>query len=298
MARSTAAAALLGLALAGCAEPVRVEQRWQALGGEASVELYARTERTATEAVAGIAEAYERAERIFAGDDPDGELHRINATAPVEAVTIEDYELYHAIKTALDWARASAGAFDPTGGSWTRVVLYPEGPAVRFRDPGIRIDLEGLAIGYALDMGARNFARAGLMAALLRAGPVCYAWAAPPGRTSWEVPTELGVVSVRHRAVAVWRNGGSDSNVRVAVAIADTGASAQPLSRALVAMGSRRAGMMLERGNRIEAVLLVEGPEGPYLLASGSLRGRLSPDAALTARTGQVRYILPPVSPS
>jgi hypothetical protein len=52
----------------------------------------------------------------------------------------------------------------------------------------------------------------------------------------------------------------------------------------------------MARMRRSEAVLLVRGSQGaPHLLASASLRGRMTPSEALLQETnGDVRYLLPP----
>ncbi len=316
------------LALAGCAEPVHLEKDWQALGVEVSVDLHAGSESVALLTVEEIADAYRRAESLFDVADPASELHRLNAVAADAPFAIEDYDLYRCLKIGLEWARVSDGAFDPvrapaeTVRPWSEVVLYPEASAVRFRGPDVSLDLGGIALGYALDMGARSFARVGVEAAMLRAGPVVYAWGSPPGESAWEVPLvlpreggrRLGVVRVRHRAVASWSaplaaetetqslseriehalEGSVPSDVVAAVALAGNAAEAQVASRALLAMGSRRAGALLERGQQLEAVLVVEGPEGTYVLASASLRGSLSLQPEIAERFGEVRYLLPP----
>jgi hypothetical protein len=49
------------------------------------------------------------------------------------------------------------------------------------------------------------------------------------------------------------------------------------------------------RARRVEALLLVAGPEGPYLLASASLRGRVEALPELSREIeGRVRFLLPP----
>ena len=81
------------------------------------------------------------------------------------------------------------------------------------------------------------------------------------------------------------------SDVIVAVAIADSVADAIAVSRALLVGGSGRAGALLSKTRRVEALLLVGSESRPYFIASASLRGRLelAGDAA-----GDLRFLLPP----
>ena len=54
---------------------------------------------------------------------------------------------------------------------------------------------------------------------------------------------------------------------------------------------------MLQRARRLEAILLVEGDDGPVLLVSGSLRNRFTVDPGFADRIdGRVRFILPPTT--
>lgn len=309
-ARSLLARALPGaavLTLVGCPEPAHVEKTWRAMGNDVSVELHAGTEHVALVTAEEIAETYRRAEALFDANDRDSELARLNATAADRPYEIGEPDLYRCVKIASEWARATDGAFDPVrtpedlARPWEQLVLYPEARAVRFRSAGIRLDLAGVALGYAVDMAARNFARVGLEAALLRAGSIRYAWGVPPETSGWELPlgpfTDIdgpfATLTVRNRALAV-RDARARSDVRVAVALADNAAEAEIASRALLAMGVRRAGALLERSRRLEALLIVEGPEGQYVVASASLRDHLRIDAAATRRFGEVRYLLPP----
>ena len=87
----------------------------------------------------------------------------------------------------------------------------------------------------------------------------------------------------------------ADSDVLVVAAIADSAADAAAISRAVLVGGSRRAGALLGKTRRVEAVILVEGERERYVLASASLQGRLEPSDDLAAEApGHVRYLLPP----
>ncbi len=306
-------AAVLALAAAGCGGPVRTEHSFEALGRPVRAELYTVTERGAGQLADELRAALERA-RLELGDHPDGELARLNAAAPIENYVVSSRDLYGCITLGLDWARASDGAFDPVrGADWRSVRLFKEAHAIRFLYPGLRIELDGMLEGCALDIAVRNFARVGTRAGRVELGGVQYAWMPPPGRESWSVPLRdparpelvIGTVETLNRAVAVAGSldpapaGGDDAagrDVQAALAVADTAADAQAIAGALRAMDGLRAGALLERARRTEALLLVRREEGLTLLVSGSLRERLQLDEGYRERLGgRVRFILPPL---
>lgn len=199
---------------------------------------------------------------------------------------------------------------------WRGVVMERGVWSLRFRDPEVLLDLGGMVEGYALDVAVRKFVRAGSRAGLLRLGTYAYAWRQPPGSSAWSVELDdprqagrpLATVLLASRVLAVAGQGGdservldphdgrpASSDVRVAVAIADSAADAGAISRAMLVGGSRRAGALLARTNRVEAILVVGGPQGRYVLASASLVGRFEPSQPLADEAqGGIRFLLPP----
>jgi len=355
--RYTAVPVLCALALIGsaCSEPERIQADWQVFGRPAGVELYTVATHEADELLAAMQESMRRGEQLFALDRADGGLVRLNEGAEVGYYAVEDQDLYRSLLLALDYARASRGAFDPTVGAltrlygdrdrgprlprpgevaiaaslvgWNRVTVAEEARSVRFRSPGMRLDLGGLACGFTLDIAARNFARPGTSAGLLTLGHSSYAWAHPPGSERWRVAvpdprragTTLLYLHVATRGISVSGHPGAEdiaasgtvraplidprsgkpaaSGLLAAVAVADTGADADAVSTALFVLGISKAGELLSETRRVEAVLLAAGSDGPELLVSGSLQGRLELTAELENEVAdRVRYVLPPLS--
>lgn len=107
---------------------------------------------------------------------PDSELSRINARAGVEAVVVSA-DLFDVIQKSVHYSELTDGAFDITYASvgylydyrrhvhptdaqikaalpavdYRALVLDPEAHSVRFSKPGMRIDLGGIAKGWAAD---------------------------------------------------------------------------------------------------------------------------------------------------
>ncbi len=344
----------LGIVLAcfACVQPVREERGWTVMGTYASATIYHRTQKGAEEFLDAVRDAFERVDRSMSNWKDDSALNEVNREAAVAPYVIEDPELYRCIKIALEYARSTDGAFDPTVGplvelwgfrtdaprvpaadaiaetlrhvGWERVELIKVARAIRFRDPRVRLDLGGIAKGYAIDVAARAFAQSGTVAGLLDLGGGMYAWKTPPDADAWRVGIRdpavpegvMATVELTSRAIATagnyentfTENGESfghilslttgrpaDTDVVSATVIADAGVDADALSTAMVVAGSSRAAEILRKGRRIEAVLLVETRSGLDVLASASLKGKLALDPEFAERTGaSVRYLLPP----
>ena len=209
---------------------------------------------------------------------------------------------------------------------WQRFELLPEHRSVRFLDDRIEIDLGGIAKGYALDVALRNFALTGAVGGMLDLGGNLAVWGVPPEADTWTVgirdPDDaegvLAELDLRDRAVATsgnYENAFDDgdatyghlmdprtgrpasSDVLAATAIADSGAQADAYATAFFVGGSLAIEPMLRDNARLEAVLLVDRAEGPTLIASASLRGRLRPTPEFAERLGgRIRFVLPPSS--
>lgn len=342
----------LCLLTVACTEPAYRQAQWTVLGEPATAELYMATERDAELAEEKIKKAMAAVEATMSYNLPGSELALINERAADGYHQVQDRDLYRTLLLALDYAKASHGRFDPTVGplmrlygdgrgrlrvprqteidvtlgrvGWRDVQIAPEARAIRFRVPGMLLDLGGVAEGFALDAAIRAFARPGSRGGLLRVGNSLYAWGHPPDSDSWSVPvpdprhpgqilirvraTARGIAVTAHRSSPVSEGDDalhllldsetgqpSSSGILAAVALADSGADADALSTALFLSGFSAASDLLTRTRRVEAVLLVDGDEGPYLLASASLQGRLELPPEIEAETGgRTRYLLPP----
>jgi len=335
-----AVALVAAVALTACSEPVHRSEPLQAMGREGFIELYMGSDASFEEAVVDAREAIDRVALKLDYQSPDSELALLNRRARDEYYTIQDIDLYRAVQLALDYAQASRGAFDPTVGrlgrlyehgdpdeaavaealadvGWEWVALAREAHAVRFRRPGVEIDLGGLSKGYALQIAARVLAKSGSYAGLFVLGGNAYAWSAPPDAEYWSVPLEdprwpgriLLTLRIANRGVAIagQRRAGAetlfdpatgrpvDGDILLAIGTAHTAGDADAFATALAASSYQAATDLLGRMRKVEAALLVRDGEELYLLASASLRGRLELGPEFDAEIdGDVRYLMPP----
>ena len=221
---------LLAAAAAGVGWPGWGESghavRWvgSALGAEASLTLHhpdrARAQRLAALALGEV----DRLDRIFSLQRADSSLSQLNrdgrlARPPADLTIV--------LELAARVSALSAGAFDVTvqplwralaqaadgrpqpGRELARAAalvdwraLEVERRALRFRQPGMAITLNGIAQGYITDRIADLLRDGGLDQALVSLGETRALGRHPAGR-DWLVATDLGPVRLADDAVAV-----------------------------------------------------------------------------------------------
>lgn len=165
------------------------------MGTSVSVELWDDNADEGHALVDAVIADYRRIDRLMSTYKPDSEISRINAEAADRPVPI-DQELFTLIQRSLDLSRMSGGAFDITYESigylydfhkklhptekqiearlsdinYRNVELDPEHLTIRFRRHGVRIDLGGIAKGYAVEHAAGILRAHGIEHAVLNAG--------------------------------------------------------------------------------------------------------------------------------
>jgi thiamine biosynthesis lipoprotein len=181
----------------------------------------------------------DRIDRLMSHYKADSAVSRVNREAARAPVTVEP-ELFDFIADAMRYNRESHGAFDITVGplmkAWgffrgegrlpsedelaaaqrhvggTHVTLNPAARTISFDEPGVELDLGGIAKGYAVDRVVRLFQQRPIAAALISAGgSTIYGLGAPPGRDGWKVdlqdpidPRKIALtVHLKDRAVSV-----------------------------------------------------------------------------------------------
>lgn len=166
--------------------------------------------RAAGEAAVERIEETDRAFSRFAGD---GLLAHLRRTAP--ALTTVDPDQFALLADALEVARLSNGAFDPSLGRVAlEAALYLE-PATRqvgLAGPDTALDFGAIAKGHAVDLAITTIKEAGVTAAFVHGGTSSgFGLGGPPDQAGWRVSLgpEPGdpVIQLRNQAfsvAAVW----------------------------------------------------------------------------------------------
>jgi thiamine biosynthesis lipoprotein len=134
--------------------------------------------------------AVARVHDLMSFHDPHSDVSRINRDAAVEEVAVDAWT-YEVIAAAVDLTRRSNGAFDITvAPALQRLGLLPRldgrpaaegrvgpdaialspGRRLRFRDPATRIDLGGIAKGFAVDRALETLRARGMTRGFVNAG--------------------------------------------------------------------------------------------------------------------------------
>ena len=153
-------------------EPVRVRRARPLLGTIVEIEVGAEQAVSHLHAAidAGFA-AIEQVHGLMSYQDARSELSRLNRTATGEAQRADPRTLA-VIQAALEFARLSGGAFDPCvldkHATWRDVEII-DVELVRYSRP-LRLDLGGIAKGFAVDMAVETLQRWELDEILVNAG--------------------------------------------------------------------------------------------------------------------------------
>ncbi len=165
------------------------------MGTEITVDLWHEDESVAAHCGALVFEEMERINQLMSPYLPQSELARINAEAAEKPVIISE-ELFNLIKESLKYSEMSHGAFDITFASvgymydyrnkqhpsdqvidqavtkinYHHIQLNEQQHSIRFAVKGVRIDLGGIAKGYAIDNSVAILKHCGIRNGYVSAG--------------------------------------------------------------------------------------------------------------------------------
>ena len=165
------------------------------MGTAVSVELWADDEASAAAAIEAVMQEMVHIDQSMSPYIETSELALINREAARHPVKISA-EMFYLLKTALHYSQISDGAFDISFASvgymydyrnhiepdeaqiqkqlsaidYRSIKLDAGNSTVHFLKPGMRIDLGGIAKGYAVDKGADVLLARGIRHAIVTAG--------------------------------------------------------------------------------------------------------------------------------
>ena len=289
------------------------------MGTRIVVELWSEQHAAGEQAIDAVMAEMRHIDADMSTYKPDSEISRVNAQAARGPVKISK-ELFDLLSTSLEYSRITEGAFDITYASvgfmydfrarrrpdekqiaaalpavnYRHVLLDRTTSTVRFSQPGVRIDLGGIAKGYAVDRGIAILQRAGIKHALVSAGGdsriIGDRFGKPwivgirhPDRPD-EVVARLPLVDtaistsgdyehffdengVRYHHIIDPRTGHSASAVRSATVLASTATRTDGLSKTAFVLGAEAAIKIYERLGDVDAILVK--PDGKVLYTKG-----------------------------
>ena len=287
-------------------------------------------------------------ERLMSYHRPDSELAEVNSEAYDHPVRLSE-PMLEVLRKALETSRLSEGAFDVTVGplmdmwkyagqvgimptdaqmehvrakvGWDKVVLDPNQRTIRFAVEGMKIDLGGIAKGYAVDRSVQVLRDQGALSGMVDIGGNIRCFGRPPrGKEYWRIGIQdpcrvdgpgpssdcvLLVLKLTNQAVATSghyrrftmvgdrevshildpRTGASNEQLASVTIIAPDAMTADALSTAVSILGKEKGFSLAESLPQIEAIgVVAESRAGPR-------SDQTSPGIAVVKTRGADRFI-------
>jgi len=194
MPRAIALACILWLASAA-ARAEWYEREEAIMGTRIAVQLWATDPDLAARAMDAVMADMHRTDELMSTYKPESQLSQVNAHAFERPVKV-DPDIIDVVQQALEYSRLSDGAFDVTYASvgylydyrkhvhptdaqiaaalpsvdYRQLRVDPAANTIRFLSKGMRVDLGGIAKGWAVDRGVDILRRLGIEHAMVNAG--------------------------------------------------------------------------------------------------------------------------------
>jgi thiamine biosynthesis lipoprotein len=212
------------VAAAEAASPARFEFAANQMGVRFRIVLYAEDEASARRASDAAFERVEKLNALLSDYEPHSEINRLTAAGPTDEAVAVSGELWSMLKRADRLSRETDGAFDVTVGPYTRLwrrarrqrelpsaerlaeakesvgyrylelVEPTDGERtesmpgkVRVLRPNLRLDLGGIAKGFAADEALAVLRKSGIGRAMVAAAGDIAVGDPPPGENGWRI---------------------------------------------------------------------------------------------------------------
>jgi thiamine biosynthesis lipoprotein len=307
-ARALASLLLLSLFCATAARAEWARREEAVMGTRVYVEAWHDDPVRGEQAVDAVFAEMHRINELMSHYRPDSQLSRINARAAVEPVAV-DPELFDLLRTSVRFSELTGGAFDITyasvgylydyrrhvhpsdreiaaalpGVNYRNLILDASDHTVKFGREGMRIDLGGIAKGYACDRGVEILKRFGVANGLVTAGGDTRLLGDRRGRpwtigirhpddhsrvvlsmpladvaisTSGDYERYFDEGGVRYHHIIDPKTGHSPSGVRSVTIIGPTATQTEGWSKGVFIRGAEEGIRMIERHPEFDAVVV------------------------------------------
>ncbi len=313
-------------------ETIQIDSGYRVIMGTFSrAVVIARNEEIGRHCIAAAFDVQKHIDETMSYQRPESELNTINREAYERPVEV-DSATFEVLERAKHFSKLSGGAFDVTIGAleelwhhaaeantppteaeiaearskvgYENMVLDPKARTVRFEIEGMKIDLGGIAKGFAIDESVEAMKAAGAVGGMIDIGGDIRCFGQPPkGQQTWRVglqdpnvgPDDLApgkpllVLKVLDRAVTTsgdyrrfttvkgqrqshimdTRSGrGADSLASVTIIAADA-TTADALATAVSVLGAQKGMALIEKIPDTEAILITHGDAKP-VFSSGA----------------------------
>lgn len=302
------------------------------MGTFARVVAVAKNPATGKKCVeAGLAEI-RKVDELMSDYKEDSEINRVNKNAAQRAVQVSE-STYEVLKKSIEFSQLTDGAFDITVGplvdifhktqkehiaptqeqiekakakvGFEKLILDDKNRTIRFAVEGMRIDLGGIAKGYAVDKAIEAAGRCGAVGVMVDIGGDVRCFGVPPeGRDEWRIGLQdpnsavegmsggglVLTLEVTNAAVATSgdyqqfalidgkryshimnrKTGTSVEGLSSVTIIADNATDADALATSVSVMGPEKGLALIEKLPNVEAILMTSPPNPEILKTSGA----------------------------
>jgi len=294
--------------------------------------VIARTERVARACIEAAFDVQDRIESLMSYHRDDSELSKVNRCAAEEPIPVNPMT-FEVLQRAIRFSEITDGTFDVTVGplvdlwraagqtdeppteealaearrkvGFQKLILDDKAMTVRFAEEGMRIDLGGIAKGYAVDKAVEAMRKRGALGGMVDLGGNIRCFGrAPRGQEKWRIgvqdpnvsPDDLNpskyllvleiadasaatsgdyrrfaVVKGRRQSHILDTHSGRSADKLVSdTIIAPDATSADALSTAVNILGPEAGMALIERLPGVEAILIPAGKETTLLHSSGA----------------------------
>lgn len=278
------------------------------MGTEVRVELWHEDATSARAAIGAVMDEMHRIDALMSPFKPNSELSRINREAAQKPITISQ-EMFDLISRSLEFSKLSGGAFDITfssvgylydyrehikpsdaeiakalpGVNYRHLQLDRKRRTIHFARSGVRIDLGGIAKGYAVDNCIALLKKRGITNAIVTAGGDSRLLGDRRGRpwnvgirdprrrddvvmvlplmdvaisTSGDYERYFEADGVRHHHIINPKTGKSASGVRSVTVIGPDGVTTEGLTKSVFVRGPEAGMRLIETIPNVDAIVI------------------------------------------
>ena len=223
--------------------PIVVERAFYTMGTTVSITAYGESRSQINHAITKAFQAIQRCDDLMSVYKPGSDISRLNRSGGRDTVSLDE-SIIDLLHHAERFHTLSSGIFDVTVEPLMHLwgfrnekeiplhapsdkeiaatldavgfenVSFESGNRVGLLNPGTKVDLGGIAVGYSVDAAVNVLKREGIESAFINHSGDAYALGAPPEDEGWEIgipdPSSPGTMiagmKVRDRAVSTSGN--------------------------------------------------------------------------------------------
>jgi thiamine biosynthesis lipoprotein len=328
---------LVGAIQSSCARkgPVKVDSGHQiVMGTFAQVVVIAESRSAGLDCIRAAMSEIRRVDELMSDYKSDSDIGRVNEDAAEAPVAVSE-STFEVLQKSVEFSKLTDGAFDVTVGplmdlfrqakekdiaptpeqiaeakskvGFEKLKLDSKNGTVQFATEAMRLDLGGIAKGYAIDKAVEAARRGGALGAMVNIGGDIRCFGSPPeGRETWLIAVQdpnpdvqdIGgsglLLTLKVTDVAVTTSGDYQQYVMIegkrrshimnrqtgrsaeglssVTIIADNATDADALATSVTVMGAEKGLALIEKRPGTEAILIASGPDYQVTKTSGAAK--------------------------